>query len=340
MKQLNSSHYFILYANCIPVKGATRSLICDLQLGRYFYVPNSLLEILKSTKEIRLLEILNSYEDNDRVIVESYFDFLVDNNLGFLDTDPKSFPDLSLEWDFPSEITNSIVDIEPAKINTIDYKKIFKELDDLNCICMQIRFFGVVDILSLDNILSNTLDSRIKEIRILSEFSVSIESEIRKVTLFKHKRISQIIFYNCSESRIDNELGVPIIYVSTPYLDSNHCGQVCRSLFSINVPQFTEAQNFNSCLNRKISIDSNGRIKNCPSQNYDFGNANQVTLKEVLLNEHFRSLWKVKKDDITICKDCEYRYICTDCRVFIKESNNLLSKPSKCTYDPYTASWN
>ena len=38
-------------------------------------------------------------------------------------------------------------------------------------------------------------------------------------------------------------------------------------------------------------------------------------------------------------KDCEFRYICTDCRVFIQEDANILSKPLKCNYNPYTALW-
>jgi hypothetical protein len=31
--------------------------------------------------------------------------------------------------------------------------------------------------------------------------------------------------------------------------------------------------------------------------------------------------------------------MCTDCRVFIKDSENSLSQPSKCTYNPYIAKW-
>jgi len=38
-------------------------------------------------------------------------------------------------------------------------------------------------------------------------------------------------------------------------------------------------------------------------------------------------------------KDCEFRYICTDCRVFIQEDTDILSKPLKCKYNPYEATW-
>jgi len=40
-----------------------------------------------------------------------------------------------------------------------------------------------------------------------------------------------------------------------------------------------------------------------------------------------------------VCQDCEFRHICTDCRAFIKDSNNIYSQPAKCGYNPYIAKW-
>ncbi len=31
--------------------------------------------------------------------------------------------------------------------------------------------------------------------------------------------------------------------------------------------------------------------------------------------------------------------MCSDCRVFTKDSTNPLSKPSKCGYNPYISKW-
>ncbi len=50
--------------------------------------------------------------------------------------------------------------------------------------------------------------------------------------------------------------------------------------------------------------------------------------------------WRIKKDMIDVCKICEFRYICPDCRVFITDDTDILSKPKKCNYDPITAVWN
>ncbi len=65
-----------------------------------------------------------------------------------------------------------------------------------------------------------------------------------------------------------------------------------------------------------------------------------VSLQEVVKNESsFKQYWSIKKDQIDTCKVCEFRYMCTDCRVFIENSDDLYSKPSKCNYNPYTGIW-
>jgi len=40
------------------------------------------------------------------------------------------------------------------------------------------------------------------------------------------------------------------------------------------------------------------------------------------------------KDKIDVCKDCEYRYACLDCRCF-RMNEDIYSKPKKCKYNPY-----
>jgi hypothetical protein len=53
----------------------------------------------------------------------------------------------------------------------------------------------------------------------------------------------------------------------------------------------------------------------------------------------FKDAWSINKDEILVCRDCEFRYICSDCRVFIEDPHNIYSKPAKCKYDPYSATW-
>ena len=340
MKNFDPNSHFILFANCLPVKGASRSLICDLQNEKYHYIPNDLYDLLQETRNTKFVELYNLFEDDDKKIIEEYIEFLLKNNLGFFDSDPVIFPEMSLEWDTPAEITNSIIDIDATEMAQIDYAELFRQLSDLNCSCVQIRSFSQLDSSTLEGLLNYTLDSRINEIRLFLEYNPEIDNTIQERLLTKHKRIYEVIYFGSPENKVVMNADVRFIHMDLSNLGVGDCGQICSGLFSVNIPHFTESINFNSCLNKKISIDIHGEIKNCPSQVNSFGNINNMTLKEALKNKDFLKLWKVKKDDIQICKDCEYRYICTDCRIFITDENNPLSKPSKCTYDPYTTTWN
>ena len=56
-------------------------------------------------------------------------------------------------------------------------------------------------------------------------------------------------------------------------------------------------------------------------------------------SKEFQSLCNLKKEGVKVCQDCEYRYVCTDCKAFIKNPEDLYSKPLKCGSNPYTNEW-
>jgi len=56
-----------------------------------------------------------------------------------------------------------------------------------------------------------------------------------------------------------------------------------------------------------------------------FGNIQDTTLEEALNKEGFKKYWDITKDQIEVCKDCEFRYICTDCRAYVEKPEAPLS---------------
>lgn len=119
----------------------------------------------------------------------------------------------------------------------------------------------------------------------------------------------------------------------------NDCGFISKSQFTLNQLFFAESQSCNTCLHKKVSIDMNGKIKNCPSSNKLFGDIKRDKLMHAINSNSFKDLWYVKKDEIQVCRDCEYRYMCLDCRVFVDDPDNNYSRPSKCGYNPYIGKW-
>ena len=120
--------------------------------------------------------------------------------------------------------------------------------------------------------------------------------------------------------------------------DQNCCGIISSAYFNLNLKHYLESKNYNTCLNRKVSVDSWGNIKNCPSMKKSYGSIFNSSAKDVVGLQEFQDVWKLKKDDISDCKVCEFRHVCTDCRAYLDKDNSIM-KPARCNYDPYTASW-
>ena len=158
----------------------------------------------------------------------------------------------------------------------------------------------------------------------------------------KYPRIGSIIVFSAPFFK-----NIPItdpvsnfLFVEENINEENSCkGYISKQYFSIDTKLFVESQLHNTCLNRKICIDADGEIKNCPSMKRSFGNIKDTTLKEAIEKPGFKELWFICKDKIDVCKDCEFRHMCTDCRAFIKDPDNIYSQPAKCPYNPYIAKW-
>jgi len=324
---------FVLFGNCIPVLGASRSTVCDLQNGKFHFIPNALYTILTDHKNNTLAQLISIFGESKRAVLHEYFSNLLENKLGFFSNSNsiEKFPQLSMQWDFPSLISNSIVDIDFTLLDISLVKKFIVGIDNLNCHCLQLRFFNDFDEQKLEILIR---DTNIYEFRLVIP---SVEEDLIDRLIENNTRISNIHVYNCDHFGFRNYKDVNIIY-TTGALSSNDCGNVCMQSFVPNVPHFTEAKNFNSCLNRKVSLDVNGLVKNCPSSKISYGHISEVSSLEEVIDSNFKKFWHIKKDDISVCKDCEFRFICTDCRVFV-ENDDEIGKPSKCNYDPYIAKW-
>lgn len=331
---------FKLYTNCIPVKGATRSVICDLQRGKYDFIPNALFEILQNLDGQDKDSVIDRYDPKYQSIIEEYFSFLEAEEYIFYTDQPEAFPNLPLEYETPFECTNAIIDFNDQSNHDINL--IIPQLDELGCQAIQIRVYTQKDISFFTDLLQCTQLSKIRSIEILACYDESwLDTEkLNELHKFNH-RITRVFIHAAPLEKmdfIDIQEVIPIFFFRSKITDHTHCGVISPEWFSLNITSYTESIFYNSCLNKKISIDVNGNIKNCPSMKSTFGNINNVDLKEVLLNDRFKFLWTIKKDDISVCKDCEFRYICTDCRAYLP-SSEIYSKPAKCKYDPYTGTW-
>jgi radical SAM protein with 4Fe4S-binding SPASM domain len=104
---------------------------------------------------------------------------------------------------------------------------------------------------------------------------------------------------------------------------------------------FFYQEHFNPCWGNSLSIDIDGSIKPCLWSKYVIGNIKNQTIAELIDMGAFDQYWEISKDEIEICKECEYRYSCNiDCRVMAsKETGGLYSKNPRCKYNPTIGEW-
>jgi SPASM domain peptide maturase of grasp-with-spasm system len=328
--------YIKLYASCIPVKGYSRSIICDTHFLEYQLIPNDLYALLTKRPSLKLNEIYALHDKNDHAVISEYITVLENKDFIFFTDNPDLYPDLEITYETPSLISNAVLDIN-ININISIVIQTIKGLNQLNCEAILLRIIdsvtpdGLMDILQLfDNSTIMAIELHIAEF--VGE-CVDFEAIIKK-----NDRVKCISVFNTIEPKQWEYADVPVTFIKKAVHEFG-CGEICPSYFSFAIDTIMEAHCYNSCLNKKIYIDKTGTIKNCPFTKKSFGKITEFDIQDIINTSSFQLLWSITKDKIDVCKDCEFRYVCSDCRVFIKDPDNIYSQPAKCTYNPYIAKW-
>jgi SPASM domain peptide maturase of grasp-with-spasm system len=330
---------FRLFACCIAVRGARRSVVCDLGRQLLRFIPNGLYEILTEHGDKSVAEIKALYGGRYDGEIEEYFDFLLREELGFWCDEPAAFPPIALDWESPQRITNAILDVDRASAH--DFPALLAQLDDLGCEALQVRCYEPLDPGVIERLRAGAARGRLRTNELLLAYEPELTGDALVDLCRRHPRIWRICVHSAPEDRVGPptagaaEIEFRRAVVGSP----SCCGCVHPSYFAPNLETFLEAQRHNTCLNRKVSVDARGEIRNCPSLGASYGNVRDVSLHSAVARRDFRDLWEINKDQIEVCKDCEFRYVCVDCRAYLTRPEDLYSKPAKCGYDPYTAQW-
>jgi SPASM domain peptide maturase of grasp-with-spasm system len=325
-----------LYSTCIPVKGYGRSILCDLQFCEYKFIPNALSELLINSPNLTIKEIYALFDNEVHQTLNEYIEYLLKEDLAFLTDVPELFPPLKLSWYRPSHITNVIIDIDEN--SNLEYiKTLVENLNELGCEAARLCVLYDISTEALPEILEVFNESILTYMELNLKFSVSFNVEFCESLLREFSRIQLIVVFNSPKSEKIQYDNILLRYTEKDI--NTNCGKVSAGYFSCCMENFLEAYCFNSCLHKKMYIGADHTIKNCPHFEKSFGKIEDIDLKNTIHSDEFQMLWSITKDKIDVCKDCEFRYICTDCRAIIKDPQNKFSQPAECTYNPYICKW-
>ncbi|WP_312824779.1 grasp-with-spasm system SPASM domain peptide maturase [Epilithonimonas sp.] len=339
--------YFNRFACCLVNYGHTRSIICDTQRNNYYLIPNSLYTLLiEEFPNFSIEEIYDNYGEENEKHLKDYLHFLLVNEIGFIDTQIiKELIPLNLNYKVAEPISSIIIDLNKESFFLEDSVQIVKFIDINRIKQLQIRCYDLIDLNIFLKFLNSLSNTTLKGIEIILPYKIKFENRLINKNIIKsNDKINRLIYFGCDKNEVDKYLNRTITYVEDKIVNKKNCGLISSNYFNSNLETYTLSNNHNSCLYKKISIDSEGNIRNCPSMPQIFGNIKDTTLEESLNNKDFKKYWNLTKDKIEVCKDCEFRYICTDCRAYTERTHENsdgldTSKPLKCGYNPYTAEW-
>lgn len=349
---MKSELYFILSSSCKVVKGYSRSVIIDYLRGNLYFISHQYHDLIEKLDRSQIVKITNDLEDEDSIdSFNEFLSFILENELAFLVKDPGLYPKVSEEIDEDFVLLQDvIIELDENLFDKDSFTALCQDLTFLHCKDFQVRVLSEFNSAFLKEVILLINSTNCNYLEIHCTFNKETTKEFLHNFVEEHCIVSRVLVYNAPyilKHEVVNEiqgyypisLG-EIMFVNYPFDNGNCCGVINHE--NLNFTNFylhNKLKVKNGCLDKKIAIDKLGNIKNCPSMSSVYGNIENTSIKTVIANKIFTDFWNINKDQIVVCKICEFRYNCTDCRAFIYDPDNIYSKPSKCNYNPITCEW-
>lgn len=329
--------YLNLLPSTIITKGKNRACLTDVEKNHFCTVPKNLTDLFEESNIIDLEEVEKKLSQADILILVDYVNFLEEN--GFAVKSRKKINFDFFDFDFfesPFKFQNIILDLGSAA----DCYRVINKIENVPQ-SLQLRLYFVPNVDCLYNILNQLLQNDFNNIELVCNYNLKISFQSYQEIFDSYRILSRIVLmrYPKTINLYENK----ILGIKESLKTKKQCGKISKDFFYTGLYQINLSYNCNSCLYKKISVDINGDIKNCPSMPESYGNIKDTSLEEALNKPGFKKYWNITKDQIEVCKDCEFRHVCTDCRAYTErtkfEKDIDLSKPLKCGYNPYTNEW-
>lgn len=325
--------YFVLFSNCLLVYGKYQSAIYDLGRRAYIPIDNLLYDVLWRSKFMSIESLKAHYKHEYDEGITAYFNLFVEKELGFITHDKSHFPDIDITWNSSCPLETAIV--EYSKLYNI--RDLIHELDKERTRNVQFRLLPGADI-SVSNLIQLINNKNFICVEIYTTYVAEQEVEEIKKEIKEAKTLSKVVWYNAPESKKMMATPNQIIYMQ----DDVKPGQlelIGTDSMLVDMELFTESQSYNTALNRRISIDYTGAIKNHVSHERSFGHLGDNSIREVYKSEAFREKWYIHKEKISACKACPYRHACVYSTDLIYENDGYWRLSNPCGLNLQTGEW-
>lgn len=313
---------------CIPVSGYNRAIIYDLLRKDYFFIPNEYHAILDTNNFIQFSKIKDAGERQELI------SFLMQEEIIFELSDPhqrKRFIPLDRNLYTPNQFSNLIIhaNIDESFLDFLGGEYLM----NISIIATELsaylfRLFKKIATLEIDGIYLY-----------IENFNAEVFEEYCEAFRF-YPLIFSVNFFN-------TELGEKTKLIDNIYYNffeesfADYSSRLTFDKLDINSEHFFEAYNYHSYYFGKIYIDAAGHIKNGLNNTISYGHIASLSKAQflaIISSPEFRELGHINKNDMLVCKDCEFRYMCVDSRVPLKGDEKWYHA-TECRYNPYLSRW-
>lgn len=306
--------------------GYSRAIGIDFSRQRVYFFDPKLVALLIDSEYCLSIELLFEKEPHIKPLIEE----LVAREIVFKTKSPELFPiEVFFEESFSSIESIHVKFIEFDKFILSDLKKIINLLQ-IKAGKFDLRKCSHEFIISIAEFFS---DTTFESLEFLVNFKVSNDFiEFAQICSNKNGSLLRI--------SID---GLPNNFVFPELLDVIFCDiDECFPKIVPSQKLFLETLFINNFFHKKLLVNENGEIRtgDFPDKTIGFiGQTGIDSIEQIILKTTNKGLGTIKKDQISVCKDCEFRYICVDNRTPITRSKNDYFFESECSYNPYIAKW-
>jgi|GEM_PF-3018234 len=299
--------YFTPFSDVVFVRGKEDAAAYDFGRFALLPVPPVLCDVVEALEEATCGEFVASLPEDQQGLVAPYVAFLLRNDFGTLRKDRVAFRPLSREWDQSNELLSA--QLELSKHSDFDPHAVLRQITDRDCFQLEIRLAdNWTSIGAVEKLLEGIRGSTLRAVNVYLA-SVAGWTKPEAEELFeRHNKLLHLLGYGATVA-VEKAYRPGVLKLTT---DSQSEGAADRNHYQgryiVNYHYFTEAQQFNPLLNRRVSVSEFGYWKNDLSYEHTFGHVAERPLTEVLSDPDFTALWRVNADRITDLKDSARRY--------------------------------
>lgn len=336
MKIENEKH-FLLFTNCILVKGFKESILMDLQRNGFLPVSNLLYEVLSLTlKTLSISELKEYFHGQYNSGIDKYLSYLQEEEYGFFTNEPHNFPELVTDFYSPYPIVTSVINY--SQTSEYNLENVFTQLTALGCQLIQLRFYGKIALESIHNIIKIIKHSRLNLLEIYIQDNNYFNDDLLRI-VDSDFRINLIVYSSKNTLNLSKNPKSERFFFVREDITTYQKEIIDLQMFVSNIEFYIESLKHNVGLNRKICVDIDGSIKNFINHSKVFGHVSIDTLESIIDLDMFKQQWYISNDMIEKCRDCQYRYMCLS-NSFVENKNEKFYKVDTCNFNPITNIWN